>query len=41
MSREAMHAFLAWAVQKGYIMPSWAQACLKHEGLQEASSVQN
>lgn len=39
MSREAIHAFLAWAVQKDYITPSWAQACLKYEGLQEASAL--
>jgi hypothetical protein len=39
MSREASHAFLAWAVQKGYITPSWAQASLKHEGLQEGSAL--
>jgi hypothetical protein len=39
MSREAIHAFLAWAVQRGYIRPSWAQACLQHEGLQEGSAL--
>jgi hypothetical protein len=39
MSPEASHAFLAWAVPKGYITPSWAQACLKREGLQEAAAL--
>jgi hypothetical protein len=39
MSREAIHAFLAWAVRKGYVPPAWAQACLDHEGLQEASAL--
>ena len=37
MAPEATRAFLAWVVQKGYVMPSWAQACLRHGQLQEAS----
>ncbi|HSF32474.1 MAG TPA: hypothetical protein VLK82_18635 [Candidatus Tectomicrobia bacterium] len=37
MTPEATRAFLAWAVQKGYVMPSWVQACLRHARLQEAS----
>jgi hypothetical protein len=37
MAPEATRAFLAWAGQKGYVMPSWAQACLRHGPLQEAS----
>jgi hypothetical protein len=32
MSREAIHAFLTWAVQKGYVTSSWMQACLRYEG---------
>lgn len=39
MSREATHAFLAWAVQRGYISPSSAQAHLKPDGLQEAAAL--
>lgn len=39
MSHEAIHAFLAWAVQKGYVKPSWMQACLRHGRLQEASAL--
>jgi hypothetical protein len=39
MSWKALHAFLTWAVQKGYIRPSWVQACLTHEGLQAASAL--
>jgi hypothetical protein len=39
MSREAIHAFLAWAVQKCYITPSWMQACLRHGQIQEASAL--
>jgi hypothetical protein len=37
MSPEATRAFLAWAVQKGYVTPSWAQSCATHGRLQEAS----
>jgi hypothetical protein len=37
MAPEATHAFLAWAVQKGYVLPSWVQACLQRGRLQEAS----
>jgi hypothetical protein len=37
MAPEATRAFLAWAVQKGYVRPSGARACLRHGPLQEAS----
>ena len=37
MTPEAIRAFLAWAVRKGYTMPSWAQACPQRGRLQEAS----
>ena len=37
MATEAIGAFLAWAVQRGYAMPSWANVCLRRGGLQEAS----
>jgi hypothetical protein len=37
MAPEATRAFLAWAVQKGYAVPSWPQACLQRGLLQEAS----
>jgi hypothetical protein len=37
MAPEATHAFLAWAVRKGYVTQSWAQACLQRGQLQAAS----
>jgi hypothetical protein len=37
MTPEATRAFLVWAVQKGYAMPSWAQVCPLHGRLQDAS----
>ena len=37
MAPEATHAFLAWAVQKGYVTSAWAQAWRRHGRLQEAS----
>ena len=37
MAPEATHAFLAWAVQKGYVTPAWAQTCLQRGRVQEAS----
>ena len=39
MSPEASHAFLTWAVQNGYITSLWAQARLRHEGLEEAAAL--
>ena len=39
MAPEATRAFLAWAAQKGYVTPSWVQACLRHGRLREASSL--
>ena len=37
MAPEATRAFLAWAVQKGHAVPSWAQACLRRGLPQEVS----
>lgn len=39
MSRETIHAFLTWGVQKGYLTPSGMQTCLRHEELQAASAL--